>query len=68
MIFPFSTSGIGLGIATSLAEAGANLAINGFGPDEEIQKILASLRAKNVKGKDFKKSHDWFSFAKHVSS
>ncbi|CAG5109951.1 Oidioi.mRNA.OKI2018_I69.chr2.g4418.t1.cds [Oikopleura dioica] len=44
-----STSGIGLGIATSLADAGANLAINGFGPDEEIQKILGSLRAKNVK-------------------
>ena len=30
-----STSGIGLGIATSLAEAGANVMLNGFGDAAE---------------------------------
>jgi 3-hydroxybutyrate dehydrogenase len=32
-----STSGIGLGIAESLARAGASLIINGFGSKAEIQ-------------------------------
>ncbi|CBY34907.1 unnamed protein product [Oikopleura dioica] len=44
-----STSGIGLGIAHSLADAGAHIAINGFGPEEIIGKILEDLRAKQVK-------------------
>lgn len=38
-----STSGIGLGIATALAEAGANVMLNGFGEASEIERICASL-------------------------
>eukprot|EP01031_Cornospumella_fuschlensis_P033380 gene33379-40384_t len=38
-----STSGIGLGIAKSLAAQGANLVVNGFGPEQEIQKLVKSL-------------------------
>ncbi|MWV13575.1 3-hydroxybutyrate dehydrogenase [Pseudomonas sp. R-28-1W-6] len=41
-----STSGIGLGIALKLAEAGANLILNGFG---EVDAALAAVRAKGVK-------------------
>ncbi len=38
-----STSGIGLGIATALAEAGANVIINGFGDVIEIDKLRMEL-------------------------
>jgi 3-hydroxybutyrate dehydrogenase len=38
-----STSGIGLGIATALAEAGANVMLNGFGEASEIERIRADL-------------------------
>ncbi len=38
-----STSGIGLGIATALAEAGANVMLNGFGDAAEIERTRASL-------------------------
>ena len=38
-----STSGIGLGIATALAEQGANVVLNGFGDPEEIERIRAGL-------------------------
>src|SRR5215813_8511080 len=38
-----STSGIGLGIAHSLARAGANVVINGFGKADEIEKERANL-------------------------
>lgn len=41
-----STSGIGLGIATALAEAGANVVINGFGPSGEIEEIRRGLEKK----------------------
>lgn len=44
-----STSGIGLGIARSLARAGANVMVNGFGAAEEIEKICAELTACGVK-------------------
>ncbi|EIK52765.1 MULTISPECIES: 3-hydroxybutyrate dehydrogenase [Stutzerimonas stutzeri group] len=37
-----STSGIGLGIALKLAEAGANLVLNGFG---DVDAALAAIRA-----------------------
>src|SRR4051794_36556746 len=40
-----STSGIGLGIARALAECGANIVINGFGPKDEIEKIRAAIAA-----------------------
>ena len=41
-----STSGIGLGIATRLAEAGANVMLNGFGDAAEIERIRIELAAK----------------------
>jgi 3-hydroxybutyrate dehydrogenase len=41
-----STSGIGLGIARSLAEEGANVLINGFGEPREIEKARAGIEAE----------------------
>jgi len=38
-----STSGIGLGVARSLAEAGADVVLNGFGDAAEIEKIRESI-------------------------
>ncbi|HZA65667.1 MAG TPA: 3-hydroxybutyrate dehydrogenase [Geminicoccaceae bacterium] len=38
-----STSGIGLGIATALAEAGADVTLNGFGDPDEIERTRADL-------------------------
>jgi len=38
-----STSGIGLGIARSLARAGANVVLNGFGPTDEIKKTQDAI-------------------------
>lgn len=38
-----STSGIGLGIATTLAQNGANIVLNGFGDAAEIEKLRAGL-------------------------
>jgi 3-hydroxybutyrate dehydrogenase len=38
-----STSGIGHGIATSLAAEGCNILLNGFGPPDEIQRIKTEL-------------------------
>ena len=38
-----STSGIGLGVATSFAAQGLNLMLNGFGDRDEIEAIRASL-------------------------
>ena len=38
-----STSGIGLGIAKSLAGQGANLIINGFGNPKDIEKLMKEL-------------------------
>jgi 3-hydroxybutyrate dehydrogenase len=38
-----STSGIGLGIATSLAAAGYNIMLNGFGDAAEIEKVKVGL-------------------------
>ena len=42
-----STSGIGLGIATSLAEAGANVMLNGFGDAAEIERTRAGLAERH---------------------
>jgi 3-hydroxybutyrate dehydrogenase len=42
-----STSGIGLGIAHSLAQAGANLLINGFASNEEIRALIEELEASH---------------------
>ncbi|MFA5120264.1 3-hydroxybutyrate dehydrogenase [Zavarzinia sp.] len=41
-----STSGIGLGIARGLAEAGVNVMINGFGKPEDIEKERAGLESQ----------------------
>jgi 3-hydroxybutyrate dehydrogenase len=41
-----STSGIGLGIATMLAEAGCNVLLNGFGDKAEIERVKSQLAAK----------------------
>jgi 3-hydroxybutyrate dehydrogenase len=38
-----STSGIGLGIARSLARAGANVVLNGFGPTDEIKQTQDAI-------------------------
>jgi 3-hydroxybutyrate dehydrogenase len=38
-----STSGIGLAIARALAQAGANVALNGFGDAAEIEKLRAGI-------------------------
>ncbi len=40
-----STSGIGLGIARSLAGAGANIVLNGFGDAAEIEKTRKAIEA-----------------------
>lgn len=44
-----STSGIGLGIARALAEAGADLVINGLGRMDEIDATVAELAGLGVK-------------------
>ena len=41
-----STSGIGLAIARALAEAGANIMVNGFGDAREIEEIRSDLENK----------------------
>jgi len=38
-----STSGIGLGVATALAEAGAHVMLNGFGDVAEIERLRRAL-------------------------
>jgi 3-hydroxybutyrate dehydrogenase len=44
-----SLSGIGLGIAKQLSAAGANIVLNGFAPQEEINKIQSQIARNNVK-------------------
>jgi 3-hydroxybutyrate dehydrogenase len=41
-----STSGIGLGIATELAQRGANVILNGFGEAAAIEEMRASLASR----------------------
>jgi 3-hydroxybutyrate dehydrogenase len=41
-----STSGIGLAIARALAKEGANVAINGFGKPEDIEKERAAIESE----------------------
>jgi len=43
-----STSGIGLGIATSLAAGGANIILNGFGDAAAIEKLRTKLAADHA--------------------
>ena len=42
-----STSGIGLGIAQALAAQGANIFLNGFGEELQIDRMLKSLAERN---------------------
>ena len=42
-----STSGIGLGIAQALAEAGADIMLNGFGPADQIEAARAGIEASH---------------------
>jgi 3-hydroxybutyrate dehydrogenase len=44
-----STSGIGLGIAQKFASEGANIVLNGFGSDEQIQEAIHSIKKFGVK-------------------
>jgi 3-hydroxybutyrate dehydrogenase len=39
-----STSGIGLGVARALAQQGADVLLNGFGPAEEIEAVRAEMQ------------------------
>jgi 3-hydroxybutyrate dehydrogenase len=41
-----STSGIGLGIARAMAEAGANVVLNGFGPAAEIERERVGIASE----------------------
>jgi 3-hydroxybutyrate dehydrogenase len=41
-----STSGIGLGVARALAQAGAGIVLNGLGKVDEIEKLRAELEAE----------------------
>ncbi len=43
-----STSGIGLGIAKAMSDAGANIVINGLGDDEEIEASRQEIKDKGV--------------------
>jgi 3-hydroxybutyrate dehydrogenase len=43
-----STSGIGLGIAQAMARAGANIVMNGFGSEAEIEAAKSSVLALGV--------------------
>src|SRR5262249_46594003 len=42
-----STSGIGLGIARTLAQGGANVILNGFGDAKEIETLRANLATEH---------------------
>jgi 3-hydroxybutyrate dehydrogenase len=46
-----SLSGIGLGIARSLARIGCNIALNGFAPQAQIDSITHELTTKDNKVK-----------------
>ena len=44
-----STSGIGLGFAKGLADAGVNIVINGLGKSDEIEQTRKDIEARGVK-------------------
>jgi 3-hydroxybutyrate dehydrogenase len=45
-----STGGIGLGIATALADAGSNVMLNGFGDRDAIERLRSGLAEKHRVG------------------
>lgn len=67
-----STSGIGLGIAEMLAKAGADIAINGFGKPEDIEREMARLRGLGGRveyfGNDMSSAADSAAFVTHTES
>ncbi|WP_434135771.1 3-hydroxybutyrate dehydrogenase [Pseudomonas luteola] len=64
-----STSGIGLGIATRLAEAGADVILNGFGDSEKAKADLSRLGGRvGYHGADLSRPEqiaDLFAYAEH---
>lgn len=64
-----STSGIGLGIATRLAEAGADVILNGFGDSEKAKADLSRLGGRvGYHGADLSQPEqitDLFAYAEH---
>ncbi|AYN95479.1 3-hydroxybutyrate dehydrogenase [Pseudomonas sp. LTJR-52] len=64
-----STSGIGLGIATRLAEAGADVILNGFGDSEKTKADLSRLGGRvGYHGADLSRPEqiaDLFAYADH---
>nr|WP_312508414.1 3-hydroxybutyrate dehydrogenase [Pseudomonas luteola] len=64
-----STSGIGLGIATRLAEAGADVILNGFGDSETAKADLSRLGGRvGYHGADLSRSEqitELFAYAEH---
>ena len=67
-----STSGIGLGIATRLAEAGADVILNGFGDSETAKADLSRLGGRvGYHGADLSRPEqisDLFAYAEHEFS
>ncbi|HAH09655.1 MAG TPA: 3-hydroxybutyrate dehydrogenase [Alphaproteobacteria bacterium] len=68
-----STSGIGLGIATALAHAGASVVLNGLGNADAIEQTRAALeRAADVKvrfdGADLSKAADCVAMVERAES
>ena len=55
-----STSGIGLAIAGALAEAGANVVINGFGSEQQIAEAVRTVAAHGTRV-----SHDGADMTRH---
>jgi len=54
-----STSGIGLGMAKALAKAGANVVLNGFGPNDQALAEVAALGVQTAfHGADMRKVPD----------
>ena len=54
-----STSGIGLGLATALAQQGANIVLNGFGAYEEAEKSIRALNVQTIyQGADMRQPAD----------
>lgn len=64
-----STSGIGLGIATRLAEAGADVILNGFGDSETVKADLSRLGGRvGYHGADLSRPEqitELFAYAEH---
>ena len=54
-----STSGIGLGIARALAEAGSTIVLNGLGTPSQVEEVRASFATDfGMVGKLFACRHD----------